>query len=438
MKRASIKVGLVGFGTVGRGVYEILQRHRALLAQRIGAPVEIKKIAVRDKSKRRGVKAPAGLFTEDYREILRDPEIQVVVEVMGGTQEAKTLALAAIKAGKHLVTANKALLALHGREVFGAAKTAQVDICFEAAVGGGIPILRALREGFVANRILSLFGIVNGTCNFILSEMSEKGADFQATLKRAQELGYAEADPGFDIDGWDAAHKLAILVSIAYGVHVPVDKLFVEGIRRLSAFDLECAKRFGFEIKLLAIAKSQGAKIQARVHPTMIPAGSMLAAVRGVHNAILVEGDFVGEGMLYGAGAGSGPTASAVVGDIVEVARNLIAGVAYTVPPLGLYADKVRDAAIEPIGSLKGPYYLRFQALDRPGVLAKITSILGRHRISISSVYQNLAEEGRVVPIVVLTHEALERDVRAAVAKIDRLGVMKEKTLLIRVEENCR
>ncbi|MCC6271913.1 MAG: homoserine dehydrogenase [Deltaproteobacteria bacterium] len=438
MKRSSIKVGLVGFGTVGRGVYEILERHRALLAQRIGAPVEITKIAVRDKSKRRGVKVPTGLFTEDYREILRDPEIQVVVEVMGGTQEAKTLALAAVKAGKHLVTANKALLALHGREVFGAAKAAQVDICFEAAVGGGIPILRALREGFVANRILSLFGIVNGTCNFILSEMSEKGADFQATLKRAQELGYAEADPGFDIDGWDAAHKLAILVSIAYGVHVPVDKLFVEGIRRLSAFDLECAKRFGFEIKLLAIAKSQGTKIQARVHPTMIPAGSMLAAVRGVHNAISVEGDFVGEGMLYGAGAGSGPTASAVVGDIVEVARNLIAGVAYTVPPLGLYADKVRDAAIEPIGSLKGPYYLRFQALDRPGVLAKITSILGRHRISISSVYQNLAEEGRVVPIVVLTHEALERDVRAAVAKIDRLEVMKEKTLLIRVEENCR
>ncbi|KAB2842836.1 homoserine dehydrogenase [bacterium] len=438
MRRTSIKVGLVGFGTVGRGVYEILERHRALLAQRIGAPVEIKKIAVRDKSKRRGVKAPAGLFTEDYREILRDPEIQVVVEVMGGTQEAKTLALAAIKAGKHLVTANKALLALHGREVFGAAKAAQVDICFEAAVGGGIPILRALREGFVANKILSLFGIVNGTCNFILSEMSEKGADFQATLKRAQELGYAEADPGFDIDGWDAAHKLAILVSIAYGVHAPVDKLFVEGIRRLSAFDLECAKRFGFEIKLLAVAKSQGDKIQARVHPTMIPAGSMLAAVRGVHNAISVEGDFVGEGMLYGAGAGSGPTASAVVGDIVEVARNIISGVAYTVPPLGLYADKIRDAAIEPIGSLKGPYYLRFQAMDRPGVLAKITSILGRHRISISSVYQNLAEEGRVVPIVVLTHEALERDVRAAVAKIDRLEVMKEKTLLIRVEENCR
>ncbi|MCC7343564.1 MAG: homoserine dehydrogenase [Deltaproteobacteria bacterium] len=438
MKRVPIKVGLVGFGTVGRGVYEILERHRALLAQRIGAPVEIKKIAVRDKSKRRGIKVPTGLFTEDYREILRDPEIQVIVEVMGGTQEAKTLALAAVKAGKHLVTANKALLALHGREVFGAAKAAQVDICFEAAVGGGIPILRALREGFVANRILSLFGIVNGTCNFILSEMSEKGADFQATLKRAQELGYAEADPGFDIDGWDAAHKLAILVSIAYGVHVPVDKLFVEGIRRLSAFDLECAKRFGFEIKLLAIAKSQGAKIQARVHPTMIPAASMLAAVRGVHNAISVEGDFVGEGMLYGAGAGSGPTASAVVGDIVEVARNIIAGIAYTVPPLGLYADKVRDAAIEPIGSLKGPYYLRFQALDRPGVLAKITSILGRHRISISSVYQNLAEEGRVVPIVVLTHEALERDVRAAVAKIDRLEVMKEKTLLIRVEENCR
>lgn len=438
MKREPIKIGLVGFGTVGSGVYEILDRHRALLARRVGAPIEIKKIAVRNKARRRPVKAPAGLFTQDFREILRDPEIQVVVEVMGGTQEAKTLALAAIKAGKHLVTANKALLALHGKEVFGAAKAAQVDVCFEAAVGGGIPILRALREGFVANKILSLFGIVNGTCNFILSEMSERGADFQSTLKRAQELGYAEADPGFDIDGWDAAHKLAILVSIAYGVHVPIDKLFVEGIRRLSAFDLECAKRFGFAIKLLAIAKLQGNKIQARVHPTMIPAGSMLAAVRGVHNAISIDGDFVGEGMLYGAGAGSGPTASAVVGDIVEVARNLIAKIAYTVPPLGLYADKIEDAAIEPIGSLKGPYYLRFHAIDRPGVLAKITSILGNHRISISSVYQNLSEAGRVVPIVVLTHEALEKDVRAAVAKIDRLEVMKEKTLLIRVEENCR
>lgn len=438
MKRETIKIGLVGFGTVGRGVYEILQKHRALLAQRIGAPVEIKKIAVRNRAKKRALKAPASLLTEDYRDILRDPEIPVVVEVMGGTQEAKTLALAAIKAGKHLVTANKALLALHGREVFAAAKEAQVDICFEAAVAGGIPILRALREGFVANQILSLHGIVNGTCNFILSEMSEKGADFQATLKRAQDLGYAEADPSFDIDGWDAAHKLAILVSIAYGVHVPVDQLFVEGIRRISAFDLECAKRFGLEIKLLAIAKSQGSKIQARVHPTMVPAASMLAAVRGVHNAISIEGDFVGEGMLYGAGAGSGPTASAVVGDIVEVARNLMSGVAYTVPPLGLYADKIRDADIEPIGSLKGPYYLRFQALDRPGVLAKITSILGRHHISISSVFQNLAEAGRAVPIVILTHAALEKDVRAAIAKIDRLEVMKEKTLLIRVDENCR
>ncbi|MCE9624506.1 MAG: homoserine dehydrogenase [Deltaproteobacteria bacterium] len=438
MKSESIKIGLVGLGTVGGGVYEILEKHRSLLAQRIGAPVEIKKIAVRSKGKKRGKKIPAALFTEDVGEILRDPEIRIVVEVMGGTKEAKTLAFAAIKAGKHLVTANKALLALHGKEVFTAAMKAKVDVCFEAAVGGGIPILRALREGFVANEIRSLYGIVNGTCNFILTEMSQKGADFQSTLKRAQELGYAEADPTFDIDGWDAAHKLAILVSIAYGVHVPLQKLFVEGIRRVSAFDLECAKRFGFEIKLLAIAKSQGGKIQARVHPTMIPAGSMLAAVRGVHNAISIDGDSVGEGMLYGAGAGSGPTASAVVGDIVEVARNLIAGVAYTVPPLGLYTDKVRDAAIESVGALRSSYYLRFQATDRPGVLSKIAAILGRHRISISSVYQNVREEGRVVPIVILTHEALEKDIQAAIAKVDRLEVMKEKTLLIRVEENCR
>ncbi|MFO1463649.1 MAG: homoserine dehydrogenase [bacterium] len=438
MKRAAIQIGMIGLGTVGGGVYEILERHRALLARRIGAPVQLKKVAVRDLKKRRLVKVPATLLTDDPKEILNDPEIRIVVEVMGGTGEAKALALGALRAGKHLVTANKALLALHGKEVFSAAKAAGVDICFEAAVAGGIPILRALREGFVANEIRSLYGIVNGTCNFILSEMSQRGADFQETLKRAQDLGYAEADPSFDIDGWDAAHKLAILISIAYGVYVPLDKLFVEGVRRLSPYDLECAKRFGFEIKLLAIAKSQGGKIQARVHPTMIPAGSMLAAVRGVHNAISIEGDFVGEGMLYGAGAGSGPTASSVVGDIVEVARNILGGIAYTVPPLGLVSDAVRDAAIEPIGALRSPYYLRFQAIDRPGVLAKITSILGRHRISISSVYQNVREEGRAVPIVVLTHEALEKDVRAAIAKIDRLEVMKEKTLLIRVEENCR
>ncbi|HKX12425.1 MAG TPA: homoserine dehydrogenase, partial [bacterium] len=353
-------------------------------------------------------------------------------------KEAKSLALAAIKAGKHLVTANKALLAMHGREVFAAAKAAQVDVCFEAAVGGGIPILRALREGYVANRITSLYGIVNGTCNFILSEMSQKGAGFQETLKIAQELGYAEADPSFDIDGWDAAHKLAILTSIAHGVHVPLDKIYVEGLRRLTPYDLECAKHFGFEIKLLAIAKLSGGKIQARVHPTMVPAGSMLAAVRGVHNAIAIDGDSVGEGMLYGRGAGSRPTASAVVGDIVEVARNLVQGVAYTVPPLGLYADKIQDAAIEPIAALRSPYYLRFQALDRPGVLAKITAILGKHRISISSVYQNVREEGKAVPIVILTHEALERDIQTAIAKIDRLEVMKDKTVLIRVEEKAR
>jgi homoserine dehydrogenase len=428
---------MVGFGTVGRGVWEILEEHGRLLSRRVGAPLEIKKIAVRSKNKKRGG-APTKLFTEDARELLRDPEIAMVVEVMGGIKEAKSLALAAMKAGKHLVTANKALLAMHAREIFGAAKAAQVDICFEAAVGGGIPILRALREGYVANRILSLFGIVNGTCNFILSEMSQKGAGFQETLKKAQELGYAEADPSFDIDGWDAAHKLAILISIAHGVHVPLDKIYVEGLRRLTPYDLECAKGFGFEIKLLAIAKLSGGKIQARVHPTMVPAGSMLAAVRGVHNAIAIDGDSVGEGMLYGRGAGSRPTASAVVGDIVEVARNLVQGVAYTVPPLGLYADKIQDAAIEPIAALRSPYYLRFQALDRPGVLAKITAILGKHRISISAVYQNVREEGKAVPIVILTHEALERDIQTAIAKIDRLEVMKDKTVLIRVEEKAR
>ncbi len=437
-KSGKIKIGMAGLGTVGSGVWEILQKHRSLLASRVGASLEIAKIAVKSKAKRRAVRVPRGLLTHRVDDLLSDPEIQIIVELMGGVGEAKRLALKAIRAGKHLVTAHKALLALHGKEIFNAARIAQTDICFEAAVGGGIPILRALREGFVANQIRSLYGIVNGTCNYILSEMAQQGAPFAATLREAQQRGYAEADPSFDIDGIDAAHKLAILVSIAYGVGVELKKIYVEGIRHVTAMDIEFARRFGYEIKLLAIAKSQGSRIQARVHPAMVPSGSMLAAVKGVHNAILVDGDFVGEALLYGRGAGSRPTASAVVGDIVEVARNLVAGVAFTVPPLGVYLKKIQDAAIEPIGSLKGPYYLRFRAIDRPGILANIASSLSRQGISISSVYQHVREEGREVPIVVLTHEALEKNIKKAIKRIDALSGIKGRTMLIRIEENFR
>ena len=438
MKATPIQIGMIGLGTVGSGAYEILTKHRELLQQRVGASLHVKRIAVRSISKQRVPPVPKNLLTTDVDAVWNDPEIKIVVELMGGVREALAIARRAIAARKHIVTANKALLALHGKELFEAAAKNGVDICFEASVCGGIPVLRALREGYVANQIESLFGIVNGTCNYILTEMAEKGAAFADVLAEAQKLGYAEADPSFDIDGIDAAHKLAILVQIAYGVNVDLKQIHVEGIRSLSPVDFAFARRFGMEIKLLAIAKATEQGIQARVQPTLIPGNSMLAAVRGVYNAVLVHGDSVGQGMLYGRGAGGLPTASAVVGDIVEVARNILADVAYTVPPLGIHTTKVRGAKIAPLGSLKSPCYLRFQVIDRPGVLAKIAAILSNHGISISSVYQQGQEHGKEVPIVVLTHEAVEKSIQAAIKKIDRLPGMQRKTTMIRIEENFR
>ncbi len=438
MKNSTIQIGLIGLGTVGSSVYEILKKHRELLSHRLGARLDIRKIAVRSRSKRRPISISRSKLTNRVEDIYQDPQIQIVVELMGGVREALAVARRTLNARKHLVTANKALLAHHGKELFESAARSQVDICFEASVCGGIPILRALREGYVANRIESLFGIVNGTCNFILTEMAERGTPFQEVLKKAQGLGYAEADPSFDIDGVDAAHKLAILISIAHGVSVNLAKIYVEGIRGLSPLDFAFARRFGYEIKLLAITKAGPGGIEARVHPTMIPAESMLAAVRGSYNAVMIHGDSVGEGMLYGRGAGGAPTASAVVADIVEVARNILAGVAYTVPPLGIHTTKIRQAALSPMGALKTPYYLRFQALDRPGVLAKIASLLSRHGISISSIYQHGQESGKEVPIVFLTHQAVEREIKRAIKRIDALPGICRKTTLIRIEENFR
>jgi homoserine dehydrogenase len=404
----------------------------------VGTHLEIVRIAVRSKNKSRRQKVPARMLTTNVDLLLKDPEIKIIVELMGDVKASRKLARKALSAGKHFVTANKALLAHHGTELFALARKNRVDICFEAAVGGGIPILRALREGFVGNDIESLYGILNGTCNFILTEMAGRGSDFSDTLKKAQQLGYAEANPSFDVDGIDTAHKLAILVAIAHGVAVDLKKIHVEGIKNLSPFDLECAKRFGYAIKLLGIAKKVNGRIQARVHPTMIPQQSMLAAVHGVNNGIFLDGDFVGEEMLYGRGAGSGPTASAVVGDIVEVARNILAKVGYTVPPLGIHSPQVAKAPIESIDELKGVYYLRFQAIDRPGVLAEIARILSQYQISISSVYQQLREAGREVPIVVLTHEATEYKVQRAIARINRLKTVKRPTTLIRIEEDLK
>ncbi len=431
-----INIGLVGFGIVGSGVAEILARHTSLLQSRVGSKLVLKKIATRTKEKalKAGIKKEQ--LTASWEELVADPEIPVIVELMGGVGEAKKLILSALKNGKHVVTANKALLALHGKEIFEVARKAKLDICFEAAVGGGIPILRALREGFVANEIESMWGIINGTSNYILSEMTEKKEEFETVLKRAQNLGYAEQDPTFDIDGIDAAHKLTILISIAYGVYINFKKLYIEGIREISAFDIECAKRFGFVIKLLAITKKNKNKIEARVHPCMIPLSNPLANVHEAYNAILLNGDFVGPSLLYGKGAGKNPTASAVVGDLVEIGRNLLNGVSYTVPPLGHSDQKIEDGVIQPLEDLETEYYLRVLVNDRPGVLSKITGILGKHLISISSVYQHGQGFGKIVPIVILTHQASEKNMRRAVQEIARLKVVKRKLLFIRVEKN--
>lgn len=435
MKLKKIKIGMVGLGTVGAGVWQILQKHKSLISERVGIPLEITQVVVRSKRKARSVNIPSGKLLTDVKNLLADPEVSVILELTGDVRLSRRLALQSFAAGKHFVTANKALIAEHGAELFASARAHQVDICFEAAVGGGIPILRALREGFVGNEICSMEGILNGTCNYILSEMATHGQDFASVLKQAQALGYAEANPRFDVDGIDAAHKLAILVAIAYGKFVSLKDIYVEGIRRITPLDLEFARRFGYEIKLLGIAKKVGGEIQARVHPTMLSKESMLAAVQGVFNSVLIEGDFVGPQLLYGQGAGAAPTASAVVGDLVEVARNLLVDTAYTVPPLGTQISKIRTAKIQPIGRLKTPYYLRFQTTDKAGVLAKIAKILSTHGIGISSVYQHGQKEGSEVPIVILTHEAVEKNAQRAIAKIDRLAEIRRKTMLIRMDK---
>jgi len=430
-----INIGLIGFGTVGTGLVKILQENGKVLEKRLGLPMVLKRVADQDISRDRGIKINPALLTTQVSEIIDDPEISIVVELIGGLEPARTFLLQAIGRGKNVVTANKALLAVHGAEIFKAADEARVDIGFEGSVGGGIPIIRSLKEGLVANRIQVLFGILNGTSNYILTEMTQRGLKFSEVLKKAQELGFAEADPTLDVGGMDTAHKLCILLSLAYGIQVHLEDIYTEGITGITPMDIEYAKELGYQIKLLAIAKSDGGPVEARVHPTLLPADHLLSTVGGPFNAIFVKGDAVGSTLFYGAGAGMMPTGSAVVSDLVDICRNMRMGVNCRVPLLSYQREHLREAEIKPIQDISAPYYLRFTVVDKPGVLSTISGILGEYEISIHSVIQQGRQKGGPVHIIMLTHEAREQGLQKALAKINQLEVVLDKSLFIRIED---
>ncbi len=434
MKR--ITIGLIGFGTIGTGVVKLLQKNGSLIEQKLGATLTLKKIADLDITTDRGVSVADGVLTTNANDLLTDPEIDVVVELIGGYEPARSFVLKAIANGKHIVTANKALLAVHGEEIYRAAAERGVEVLYEAAVGGGIPVLSAIKGNMAGNNFNTVLGILNGTCNYILTRMTREGADFDEVLKVAQELGYAEADPTFDIEGVDTAHKLALLVSLCFGTRVNFDDIHTEGITGISSIDVNFAREFGYKIKLLAIGKRDGDRVEARVHPTMIPLNYPLADVDGVFNAIRLSGDFVGPVMLYGRGAGMEPTASAVVGDLIDIGRNIMAGIGQRVASRGFFESSVTSLAIKPIGETVSKFYLRFSAADRPGVLARIAGALGTYNISIESMIQTARSSSETVPIVIMTHEAREQDVRLALAEIDSFDVIREQTKLVRIEDN--
>lgn len=429
----TINIGLVGFGTVGSGVVKLLKEQGPLLERRVGGRLRLKRIADIDLTRARGVDVDAKILTTDAREVTDDATIDIVIELIGGTTVAREVSLAALRNGKHLVTANKALLATHGLELFRAAAERRVDLGFEASVCGGIPIIRAVREGLVANRIQSINGIVNGTCNYILTKMTELGAPFADVLKEAQAKGYAEADPSLDIDGIDAAHKLQILASIAYGGSVDFDALYIEGIRGIDPADIQYAKELGYRVKLLAIAKETDGEIEVRVHPTLIPEDHLLASVGGVYNAVYIVGDATGSLMFYGRGAGQMPTASAVVSDVVEIAQNVL----HQRPSRPSHIPQIAGEGlkIKAMDRVRTRYYLRVMAVDKPGVLSKVSGILGHHEISIASVIQKGRHTRDSVPVVMMTHEAVEGAMRKALAEIDAIDVVREKTVCLRVEE---
>jgi len=431
-----INVGLLGIGTVGGGTWTVLNRNQEEITRRAGRPIRITHVADRNLDQARAITGGQAKVTDDAYAVVNDPEVDIVVELIGGYTVAKDLVLKAIENGKHVVTANKALLAVHGNEIFAAAQAKGVMVAFEAAVAGGIPIIKALREGLSANRIQWLAGIINGTTNFILSEMRDKGLAFADVLKEAQRLGYAEADPTFDIEGVDAAHKATLMASIAFGIPIQFDKCHIEGISKLDAADIKYAEELGYRIKLLGIAKRKAAGVELRVHPTLIPAKRLIANVEGAMNAVLVWGDAVGATLYYGKGAGAEPTASAVIADLIDVTRLHTADRQNRVPHLAFQPDQMSDLAILPMDEVETGYYLRLTAADKPGVLADITRILADLSISIDAMLQKEPAEGEAqTDVVILTHVAKEKDVNAAIARIEALDSISGKVTRIRMEE---
>ncbi len=431
-----INVGLLGIGTVGGGTWTVLTRNQEEITRRAGRPIRISVVADRNLELARGMTGGQARVTDDAFSVVNDPEVDIVVELIGGYTVAKDLVMQVIANGKHVVTANKALLAVHGNEIFAAAQAKGVMVAFEAAVAGGIPIIKALREGLSANRIQWLAGIINGTTNFILSEMRDKGLSFDTVLKEAQRLGYAEADPTFDIEGVDAAHKATLMASIAFGIPIQFDKAHIEGISRLDAVDIKYAEQLGYRIKLLGIAKRQDAGVELRVHPTLIPSKRLIANVEGAMNAVLVWGDAVGATLYYGKGAGAEPTASAVIADLVDVTRLATADPLNRVPHLAFQPGQMSDLPVLPMSAVETAYYLRMRALDKPGVIADVTRILADLNISIDAMMQKEPDEGEdQTDVVILTHLALERDVDAAIARIEALSSISGTVTRIRMEE---
>lgn len=436
VRMKEIKVGLIGFGTVGQGLAEVLFMQQERMPKRTGMRIELAAIA--DKSAKALPERFAHIpLVQNGQDVINNPDIDIVVELIGGIEPAKSFMLAAIAAGKHVVTANKALLAQEGRDIFAAAAAKGVCVGFEASVGGGIPVIKALREGLVANRILSISGIMNGTANYILSRMTDEGIPFAEVLAEAQRLGFAEADPSYDVEGIDTAHKLAILMSMAYGMHITHREVNTEGISRIEPLDIELAREFGYRIKLLAISRNHGDHVEARVHPTMVPQDHLLASISGAYNAIHFHGDCAGNILLYGLGAGKVPTGSAVAADVVDIARDIACGSIGRVPPLSYLSDQFTPRRITPMDELYGPYYFRFTVLDQPGVLASIAGILSEQDISIESVIQKgRKESGGAVPLVIVTHAAQESSVERALARINTLEAVTAPAVKIRIFED--
>jgi homoserine dehydrogenase len=426
-----VKVGICGLGTVGGGTFNVLKRNADEIARRAGRKIIVEEIGARHTNPDCDTKGMQ--ITDDIFEVAKNPEVDVIVELIGGYDVAKELVLTAIEHGKHVVTANKALIAVHGNEIFEAAQKKNVMVAFEASVAGGIPIIKAMREGLSANKINWLAGIINGTGNFIMTEMRDKGRDFDDVLKEAQELGYAEADPTFDVEGIDAAHKLTILASLAFGVPLQFEKAFTEGISKITREDVQYAEELGYRIKHLGISRRSENGVELRVHPTLIPESALIANVNGVMNAVLVDGDAVGQTMYYGAGAGAEPTASAVVADIVDVVRTLTADRDNRVPHLAFQPTELSDAPILPVEQTESAYYLRMNALEKPGVLAKVTSILGAQEINIEAIIQKETAEDQV-PVIILTQTVLEQKVNDAIAQIEALEEINGSVTRIRVE----